>query len=875
MGDGTAAAAEKRLCVGLLAHVDAGKTTLGEAILYAAGKLKSPGRVDRGDTALDTHALERKRGITIFSAQAGFAWGDTAFSLLDTPGHVDFSGEMERTLGVLDAAILVISGADGVRAHTETLWDLLRRAGVPVFLFVTKMDISHGTPEALLAGLRKNLDERILDYTVCRPAAEELAMCDEALLDRYLETGTVTATDESALVSGRKLFPCWFGSGLRGQGVEGLLDGLSRLLPARTYPAEKGAAVFKISRDESGARCTHVKVTGGAYRVRESIRYRDQDGAEREEKLTGIRVPDGAKLIASDCIRAGECGVLLGLTATAAGQGLGAQNAAPAPLLTPPLRYRLNLPAGVDPMAALPKLRELEEEEPLLGFAWNAARREIEARLMGKVQIEILKSLIAERFGWDVNVDQGHVTYRETIAAPVEGAGHYEPLRHYAEVHLLLEPLERGRGIELRSDCPTDQLDINFQRLVLSHLAERSHPGVLTGAPVTDIRITLTAGRSHLKHTEGGDFRQATFRALRQGLMKAQCVLLEPWYDFRLEVPLAQTGRAIGDIRAMHGVFSADSGAESTLLTGSAPVAAMQDYAAEVAAYTGGRGRFSAVPGGYRECRDAQRVIAETEYDPEADVENSPDSVFCAHGAGYVVKWDRADEYMHLDTGFDRDRAHRAPRLRMGNLSIDEKELEAIMEREFGPIRRPMYTRPAGGDAPSPAVPPLREKREVLVVDGYNVIFAWEELKAMAEDNLDLARTRLADILASYRGFTGSQVILVFDGYAVKGNPGEKSERSGVRIVYTKQNVSADLYIQELLHDIGKNSSVRVVSSDNLIRLSGLGSGIRPTGAREFGLEVDWVMAQIGDLLRRSAVKSHVARLGETAEIRKSGRGSR
>ena len=855
---------KKQICAGVVAHVDAGKTTLSEAMLCRAGILSAPGRVDHGDTALDTHALERKRGITIFSAQAGFPWGNTAVTLLDTPGHVDFSGEMERTLAVIDLAVLVVSGADGVQAHTETLWRLLKRAGKPVFLFVTKMDIETADRDGLLSELQSKLDEHIYDFSAGAPDGETLAMCDEALLDRYLDTGSVTDADVAALIAQRKLFPCWFGSGLKAEGVDEFLNGLDRYAEAKVYPDAFGARVFKISRDAKDARRTHLRLTGGTLRVRDTVKYTAQDGEPVEEKITGLRVCAGAKWTAAETLCAGETGVVLGLSKSYAGQGLGTHSDAPPPALTPAMRYRLTLPGGVDALAALPRLRQLEEEDPLLRFAWNPRLREIEVQLMGRVQIEVLESLISERFGWDVRIDRGRVSYRETIAAPVEGAGHYEPLRHYAEVHLLLEPLERGQGIELRSVCPTDALDLNWQRLILTHLAEKPHLGVLTGSPITDLRITLTAGRAHLKHTEGGDFRQATYRAVRQGLMKAQSVLLEPYYSFRLEVPLAQTGRAISDVRAMHGTFRTESTADSTVLTGSAPVSTMRDYAAEVAAYTGGRGKFSCFVGEFKECHNTAEVVSSIGYDPEADVDNSPDSVFCAHGAGYAVRWDRADAYMHLDTGLGRDGTKPlAPRLRMGNLSIDDKELEAIMEREFGPIRRPMYTKPDGKESGAKAVA-FREKKELLVIDGYNVIFAWEELKALAEDNLSLARNRLAEILVSYRGFTGSDVVLVFDGYAVKDNPGEKNDYHGVKVVYTKANESADLYIQELLHDIGKNYSVRVVTSDNLIRLSALGSGILRTGAREFGNEVDWVMGQIGDILRRSAQGAHTTKISES-----------
>ena len=861
--------ANKRICAGVLAHVDAGKTTLCEAMLYRAGALRAQGRVDHGDTALDTHEIERRRGITIFSAQAGFTWGDAELTLLDTPGHVDFSGEMERTLGVIDRAILVISGADGVQAHTETLWRLLRRYRKSVFLFVTKMDLAAADKGRVMEELRAKLDERIVDFSSGAPDGETLALCDETLLERYLAEGEIGDAEIVAAAADRKLFPCWFGSGLRGEGVAEFLDGLARYAAVKTYPDAFGARVYKISRDAKGERLTHLRLTGGSLRVRDAVSYA-AGGETASEKITGLRVCDGAKWVSAEAVSAGAVCAVSGLTGTYAGQGLGADAGAPAPALSPALTYSLTLPEDVDALAALPKLRLLEEEDPLLHIVWNERTRAIEAQLMGRVQIEVLKSLISERFGWDVRFDTGRVAYRETIAAPVEGAGHYEPLRHYAEVHLLLEPLERGRGIELGSDCPADTLDVNWQRLILTHLAEKRHLGVLTGAPLTDVRITLTAGRAHLKHTEGGDFRQATYRAVRQGLMKAQSVLLEPYYAFRLEVPPAQTGRAITDIRAMRGSFETESGPESTILTGSAPVAAMRDYAAEVAAYTGGRGSFSCFVDGFKECQSSAGVIAEIGYDPEADVENTPDSVFCAHGAGYLVKWDRADEYMHVDAGLGRDKAPRAPRLRMGNLNIDEKELEAIMEREFGPIRRPMYTKPSGKESAASAAPALRERRELVVVDGYNVIFAWEEMKALAEDDLDLARSRLAEILVSYHGFTGSDVVLVFDGYAVKGNPGEKDDLGGVKVVYTKQNESADLYIQELLSEIGKNFSVRVVTNDNLIRLSALGSGILRTSAREFGTEVDWVMGQIGEILRRSARKAHVSRL-EDGLVKKEG----
>ena len=845
----------KDLTVGILAHVDAGKTTLSEAILFRSGQLKAQGRVDHGDSALDSHALERRRGITIFSAQAVVPWRGARITLLDTPGHVDFSAEMERTLGVLDCAVLVISGSDGVQAHTETLWRLLRRYGVPVFLFVTKMDLPAADKSALLADLTAHLDERVLDFTG-RPPDEELAICSEAALERYMAAGSLTDGDVTELIAQRALFPCFFGSGLKAEGVDELLDALLRWAPVLPPMEGFGARVFKISHDPSGARLTHLRVTGGALRVRQTLRLSDRGVAEREEKITGIRVYSGAKYEAVEQAEAGTVCALTGLNASFAGQGLGFEPDLPSPLLIPALTYRLVLPDGIDDKTAMPLLRRLEEEDPQLRFAWDARTKEIRLQLMGPVQIEVLESVIADRFGFEALVDAGHVQYRETIAAPVEGAGHFEPLRHYAEVHLLLEPLPPGSGIALESDCPTDLLDLNWQRLILTHLAEKQHLGVLTGAPLTDVRFTLLAGRAHLKHTEGGDFRQATYRAVRQGLMKAHSVLLEPYYSFRLEVPAAQTGRAISDLRAMHGDFSVENTETAAILEGRAPVVCLRDYSVDVAAYTGGRGRLSCVMAGYFPCHNAAAVIADARYDPEADLENTPDSVFCAHGAGVTVKWDKVDEYCHVDPGRGHGGAPAAPRPRAGALSIDEKELEAIMEREFGPIRRPMYTSPVRRD-PGREAPVFRERKELLVIDGYNVIFAWDELKALAEAHLDSARTRLEEILLNYHGFTGSDVVLVFDGYAVKGNPGEKHGDGGVRVVYTKENESADQYIERLLHEIGRNRAVRLVTSDNLIRLSALGSGISRTSAREFGNEMDWVMDRIGDILRRSAERSH------------------
>ena len=853
----------RHCCVGILAHVDAGKTTLCEALLYRSGKLKSMGRVDHGDTSLDTHVLERNRGITIFSAQAEFQYGETSFTLLDTPGHVDFSAEMERTLSVLDCAVLVISGSDGVQAHTETLWRLLEHYGLPTVLFVTKMDLQAADRVKLITELTETLSMQIMDFSAGLPAEEELAMCSEELMERYLDTGTLSNKDIQGLIKERKLFPCWFGSGLRLNGIEEFLEGLTRYVPApESWPDAFGARVFRITRDARGERLTHVRLTGGNLAVRTPVVYMTADSGNIEEKITSIRIVNGARYDSVENVSPGEVCVLTGLSRSFAGQGLGFERDLPSPILTPALTYRIKLPEGVDDKTAMPKLKLLEEEDPQLHFLWNNRLHELQVQMMGKMQVEVLCSILAERFGIEVQVDMGHVQYKETIAAPVEGAGHYEPLRHYAEVHLLLEPLECGRGIEIETDCSTDELDLNWQRLILTHLAEKEHLGVLTGAPLTDVRITLITGRAHLKHTEGGDFRQATYRAVRQGLMKAQSILLEPLYHFRLEVPIAQTGRAISDLRSMHGDFSVESRDSSTVLEGKAPVISMRDYAAEVAAYTAGRGKLSCITAGYAPCHNTEEVIAAVGYDPEADSENSPDSVFCAHGAGMIIKWDRVDEYCHLESGLRVEQEHRTLRPRMTSLNIDERELETIMEREFGPIKRPMYTKAANLDAVQKK-PVFQQKKELIIVDGYNVIFAWDELKAIAQDSLDTARSRLEEILINYRGFTGNEVVLVFDGYAVKGNPGEKDKLPGVRVVYTKENESADIYIEKLLHDIGRNYAVRVVTSDNLIRLSALGSGILRTSAREFGNEMDWVMSQIGAVLRRSSERSHMVKAGE------------
>ena len=845
----------KKLAIGILAHVDAGKTTLCEGMLYLTGKIKKLGRVDHRDTYLDNHDLERARGITIFSKQAILTAGDSEITLLDTPGHVDFSPEAERVLQVLDYAILVISGTDGVQAHTETLWALLDRYRVPTFLFVTKMDVNDTDKKALMADIHAHLDEGCVDFSPDDGARDEaVAMLDEAVLDRYMAAGHVTDGDIAALIRKRKLFPCFFGSGLKLEGVEGFLAALERYTLSPAWPAPFGARVYKISRDAQGGRLTWLKVTGGELSVRSPIRYLPLQGTGPvEEKVSQIRLYSGVKYDTADRVPAGQVCAVTGLSATWPGQGLGAEPDGDEPWLTPAMGYRIVLPKGCDARAMLPKLKLLEEEEPQLHILWQEALGEIHVQLMGAVQIEVLKSLIRDRFDVEVDIDAGRVLYRETIAGPVEGVGHFEPLRHYAEVHLLLEPGAPGSGVTVDTVCPEDVLDRNWQRLILTHLTEKQHLGVLTGSPLTDVKITLLTGRAHLKHTEGGDFRQATYRAVRQGLMQAQSVLLEPWYAFRLEVPAAMFGRAITDVRAMGGDHQSPvAQGERMVLQGVLPVSATGDYAAQVAAYTGGRGRFSCHVEGYRPCHDAQAVIEAMAYDPEADLENTPDSVFCAHGGGFTVKWDKVPEYMHLESPLKKPAPANEPApLRQRNLDIDEAELEAIMTREFGPIRRPQYGGPTVNGAVAIQMQ-ARKAKEHIIVDGYNVIFAWEDLKALAAQGLDLARDKLLDMLANYQGYTKSELAVVFDAYKVPGGLGSRDSRGNVRVAYTREGETADMYIERLVNDIGKNETVRVVTSDRLVQLGAFRSGVLRTSSREFQAEVAWVLEQIAQAVKRS-----------------------
>ena len=831
------------LSLGLLAHVDAGKTTLSEALLYASGARRTLGRVDHKDAFLDTHSLERARGITIFSKQARLETEHRDVILVDTPGHVDFSAEAERTMPILDCAVLVISGTDGVQAHTLTLWRLLERYHVPTFLFINKMDLPGMEKKTLLAQLQEQLSSSCVDFGAAfDEIAENAAMCDEALLENYLESGTVTEGNIRGLIAKRKLFPCCFGSALKLEGVEELLEILDTYAPEKTHPADFAARVYKISRDPQGNRLTWLKVTGGSLKVRTILNYVNQKGEQREEKVVQLRLYSAEKFTAPEEIFAGQLAAVTGLTETFAGQALGAEPEGLAYALEPVMTYRVNLPKGADPAVVMPKLRQLEEEDPQLRLLWEGGQ--IHVQIMGKVQLEILRSLIQQRFSLDVTLDDRRIFYKETIANTVEGVGHFEPLRHYAECHLLLEPLPQGSGMVFDTVCSTDVLDIQYQRLILGHLSEKVHRGVLTGAPITDMKITLLVGKAHLKHTEGGDFRQATYRAVRQGLMQAKSVLLEPWYDFALTMPTEQIGRAITDIRAMGGEFDApESTGSLSSLKGLVPTSEVKDYAETLAAYTQGRGRLQLSLHGYAPCHNQEEVVAELGYDPEADVENTPDSVFCAHGAGFNVKWHQVKDYMHLESGLKEEKA---PQIITRNIRPDDKELEKIMEREFGTIRTPLYNVKTANRPATEEITIRPPKQKYIIVDGYNVIFAWEDLAEQARADLDAARRQLCDRLSSFAGFTKCCLVVVFDGYKQKGNPGEKSQFHNIQVVFTREGETADAYIEALAYEIGNNYAVRVASSDGLVQLSSFRSGVLRMSARELREEVEIARKEMG-----------------------------
>ena len=839
----------KRTVIGVLAHVDAGKTTLSEALLYTTGSIRTFGRVDHGDAFLDTFHLERQRGITIFSKQAVLESGDFHVTLLDTPGHVDFSTEMERTLSVLDCAILVISAPAGVQSHTRTLWKLLRSRGVPTFLFLNKMDLPGADRKALLEELHAALGDGIVDLS--EPDPEAVALGSEALLEEYLATGAVSEEGLREAVAQCRLFPCWFGAALRLEGVEGFWELLRRLAPETRDRGEFGAQIYKIARDEQGVRLTHLKVTGGTLRVRDVV---------NGEKVTQLRLYSGAKFQPVDEVQPGEVVAAVGLTTTRAGEGLGCEARAATPTLEPVLGYRVELPQGFDPVKALALFRQLEEEDPQLHVDWDERRREIRVRLMGTVQREVLSQILLDRFGLAAAFTQGGVLYRETITGAVEGVGHYEPLKHYAEVHLLLEPAPRGSGLRFETACREDDLDRNWQRLILTHLREKQHLGVLTGSLITDMTITLVSGRAHLKHTEGGDFRQATYRAVRQGLMQAESVLLEPWYDFRLELPQTNVGRAMTDLQQLGATFDPpQTSGEIAVLAGAGPVSALQDYPQIVAAYTRGLGHFACTLRGYAPVKDPGPVVEAAAYDPEADTENSPDSVFCSHGAGFVVKWWEVPERMHLPSVLTPPKEE--PPIR--DLAAEycaivatDKELMQIFERTYGPIRRDktQAMRTAKPAAPKPyrASRPLLGP-EYLLVDGYNIIFAWDELKKLSDKSLEDARQMLIDRLRNYQGFHQQPVIVVFDAYKVKGNPGSVEHHGGLSVVYTKEAETADQYIEKVTHELGKKHRVRVATSDALEQIIILGHGALRVSARSFHQEVLEAEAAIRDYLAGSS----------------------
>lgn len=859
----------ENIVMGILAHVDAGKTTLSEGMLYLSGTVRKLGRVDHKDAFLDTYSLERDRGITIFSKQAVFSLGNRRINLLDTPGHVDFSAEMERTLQVLDYAVLVISGADGVQGHTETLWKLLKLYEIPTFIFINKMDQPGTDRESLLTELKERLDEGCIVFGKGKnvESLEEIAMTDEAVLDYFMEHETVRNEDICRLIRERKIFPCYFGSALKLDGVQELLAGFEEYMKPFDGKKEFGARVFKISRDDKGERLTFLKVTGGKLVVKMPI--------NKEEKINQIRIYSGAKYEAVNEVEAGGVCAVTGLSSSYIGQGLGVEKGTAAPFLEPVLTYQMILPEGADTTKVLRELKQLEEEEPLLNIVWNPALEEIHVQLMGEVQTEILKTMIAERFHLDVEFGTGKIVYKETIKSLVVGVGHYEPLRHYAEVHLKMEPLEAGSGLVFDTDCSEDVLDRNWQRLILTHLQEREHPGVLTGAPITDMKITIVAGRAHLKHTEGGDFRQATYRAVRQGLKSAESVLLEPWYSFVLEVPSEQVGRAMSDIGQMNGSFEgpeAENKQGMVRLTGTAPASEMRDYQREVWAYTKGRGRITLTLKGYEPCHNAEEVIEEIGYDSERDVDNPTGSVFCAHGAGFLVKWDEVPEYMHIKEDFLAEKPgieqDEMMAVQMGNHCNysggysssydDDPELLTIMEREFGSKQeeRDRYSsyRKQTVSTPVRHTTVIKEnepKKEYLLVDGYNIIFAWEELNELAKASIDAARNKLMDILSNYQGFSGCTLILVFDAYKVKGNQGEVQKYHNIYVVYTKEAETADQYIEKTTHEIGRKYKVTVATSDALEQVIVMGQGAYRISARDFYEEVERTEKQIQEINER------------------------
>ena len=883
----------KQLTLGILAHVDAGKTTLSEAMLYLSGAIRKAGRVDNRDAFLDTYELERERGITIFSKQAVFSFNDVKITLLDTPGHVDFSAEMERTLQVLDAAVLVISASDGVQGHTVTLWKLLERYQVPVFLFVNKMDQQGTDKNVLMQELCDRLSGGFVNFSEEKRDTflEELAMCDEELLNCFLEKGDIYEEMIRKAIAQRKVFPCFFGSALKLFGVHELMEGIERYMSVLAYPKEFGARVFKITRDHQGNRLTHMKITGGSLKARDVLNTgttEDDNDSQNviEEKVNQIRIYSGEKFEAVSEAFAGQVCAVTGLLHTFPGQGFGMEKTVDKRMLEPVLSYCIHLPEGCDPASFMPKLMQLQEEDPTLQIVWDEELREIHAKVMGEVQIEILKHMIFERFGIEVSFGTGRIVYKETIADRVEGVGHFEPLRHYAEVHLLLEPLEPGSGLLFAADCSEDILARNWQRLVLTHLEEKEHRGVLTGSPVTDMKITLVSGRAHLKHTEGGDFRQATYRAVRQGLMEASGVLLEPVYEFRLELPEEMIGRAMSDMEKLHGSFTLkEREGGVAVLTGTAPVVTIQDYQKEVTVYTKGHGRLSLSLKGYGPCHNAQEVIEKRHYDPESDLKNPTGSVFCAHGAGFVVPWNQVKDYMHLESCFAGDREsvmqtafeeelerRKQAAVRRqentgerGEMFIGTDEIDAIIGRTAGSNSRSEFSgkregwqreKKAGGNAAKASETRIYKgqpkKEKYLLVDGYNVIFAWEDLKELAGVNLDGARGKLLDILCNYQAIKGYHLMAVFDAYKLKGHGEEIVDYHNIQVVYTKEAETADRFIEKFSHENAGKYDVTVVTSDGLEQIIIVGSGCHLVSSREFRLEVELASKQVLEDYQRS-----------------------
>ena len=864
---------DKKLVIGILAHVDAGKTTLSESMLYQSGSIRKLGRVDKGDAFLDTYQLERERGITIFSKQAQLSIGDLKITLLDTPGHVDFSAEMERTLQVLDYAILVINGADGIQGHTETLWRLLERYQIPIFLFINKMDQAGTDKDKLIEELKKRLDENCVDFNSSDIDGfnESIAMCNESVLEDFLEKGTIETEQISKMIKRRELFPCYFGSALKIIGVDEFMQGIAEYTEAiELSDASKqqfGAKVYKISRDEQGNRLTYIKVTSGNIKVKDLLTGQNKQKDDRwEEKINQIRIYSGAKYEPVNQADKGTICAITGLTQTYPGEGLGMEEDSDIPILEPVLTYQILLPDDCEVHSMLEKLRQLEEEEPLLHIIWNEKLGEIYAQLMGEVQIEVLKSLIWERFHVRVEFGVGNIVYKETIRQPVEGVGHFEPLRHYAEVHLLLEPAESGSGLHFSTNCSQDELDLNWQRLILTHLEEKEHCGVLTGSAITDMHITLIAGRAHQKHTEGGDFRQATYRAVRQGLKKAENVLLEPSYSYRLEVPSDMVGRAMTDIQRMNGSFDSPMlNEDMAILIGSAPVVTMRDYQTEVISYTKGRGRLSCTLEGYKPCHNQEEVVKEVGYDSERDLDNPTGSVFCAHGAGFVVKWDEVENYMHLQSTLESKEAvdeelifpTAAARRASTYLEMteeDQKELDAMVEasrrkreaaRKNYVYRKDFSNEKTSVNNSTRSYSNKKKQKEYLLVDGYNIIFAWEELNELAQVNMDAARGYLQDVLCNYQGIKKCELILVFDAYKVEGFPGEIQKYHNIHVVYTKEAETADQYIEKVAHEIGRKYLVTVATSDGTEQVIIRGQGCHLLSAKELKEEVEFANKEL------------------------------